>query len=1765
MTNPAKSTAAISRAAATIHRNTARLLFLLSLMSALLAAGTLSAKTLTWQSTSSTAWETAANWFDEGTLATSTTAPTSADTVTINSSRGATAQPSVTAAAQAAKFLTVGSGFTLTLSGASVGLTVGDGLAANNDITIQSGGTIINASTAASGTPFAVVSTTNDRFRIDGGGTYVHNTTRSYTTPFPAATQNFDAGSTFIFRGSSTVATTVVFSSRTFGNLTIESSSGAYTVTAATGTGTVTINGNLSIGATGAGTVSWTLATGTTAPFNVASNLSIGTGSAITFPEIPITLNGNLVNNGTMTINATSGIFTFNGAAATVSGSATAAFGGGFSINAAKSVTLSTGMSVASGKTGTVNGTLNCGTSTVSGAGNFTLAAGATLGIGSATGVDGNITVSGTKSLNAAATYVFNGTAGQTTAGLPATVVGLTISNSLAVATGGVTNSANVTVTNLTLTAGRFVTGANQISVADAGSVTGGSSGSYVDGKLQKVWTSTGTKSFTFPVGTGATYAPCSVSSAVLTSAGNLTASTATGDHASIGSSTIDSTKDANRSWTMTAGGGLGVSTYSAACTFDSGDLDGGANSAVFVMEKYNGSSWARAASSSVSGNTVTGNGFTSFSDFAVGEPAAVPTNPAGVGAANPASVGRGNSTLLTVTVTPGTFPTSTGLAVSADLSSIGGSSSQAFLDNGTGGDVSAGDNIFSYTATVSTGTTLGAKSLSTVITDAQLRTNTAAVVSVTVIGTTRTWSGGGSDDNWSTSANWSGSLAPISPADSVEFTGSTRLGPVLDSSTTVPSLSFASGAGSFSLVASGGSTLTLGGAGITNSSANAQVVNLPLVLGTAQSVNAIGAGTLTIAGSIDNSGNLLTADGANNSALSGNISGGGGFTKAGTGTSTLSGNNTYGGSTTLSAGTLAVSGGSAIPDGSAITLADASGVTLSLGASEAVGSLAGGGVTGGIVALGANNLTVGGGTTYSGTVTGTGKLIKAGTGTLTLNSAGAIGSGFTTRIEGGTVDFNRGGSSLVGIIGSGNSVELAGGTLQLSASVQANFAVVFDGLNVVSNSTFSFNRTGTSSGQSPVITAPLNFYNNANLSFAYNAQITGGTASLNGAANTLFSDGTLTLGSFGITITNAIGESGGSHSLTKAGPGTLNLLAVNTYSGNTTNLAGVIGLNGTSTFGDGTGTLVLAGGDVLANNTRAGAPIANRVSLIASSTSTIYGDSTLTAARILPFSGPLSGTSGTLRIGNKATVANSFQVRFSGGGFNFARPIIVGDPSFDSATGTSLLVFYNDNATAPQIFSGAISASSAGGIMRTAPSSGTGGTTILSGNSTFSCDLTNSGGYLGIGLDSTPTTGTVTSGPLGTGTLEFQVDPNLGIFAYGGARTIANRIFLNGTGGTLNVLIGGSENLTFTGPWNVGNSSKFLNVTNTGLTTIAGSITNSGTGQLTKTGNGTLVLAGDNLYNGTMTNAGGTLVVNGNNFSNAIVVATGATLSGTGAVKSVVVNAGGTLAPGSSIGTFTVGGPVTLSGTTSIEVDKGAGQTSDQVLGITTLTEGGTLQVSNLGAALAAGDSFPVFTATIYSGSFATVTPSPGAGLAWDTEMLRTNGVLRVHNAPVAGNDSAGAQLGQTITIPVTKLIGNDSDADNDPLSITAVSANASVGGGVITYTAPSSGTSDVITYTLSDGRGGTATGTINVTLTSSGASFNQLSAVVIGGGDLQLTYLGIPGTNYALEVTHDLTPPVSWAALQTNPASPTGQIVFTNTPSLAPTNDFYRTSYAP
>ena len=111
-------------------------------------------------------------------------------------------------------------------------------------------------------------------------------------------------------------------------------------------------------------------------------------------------------------------------------------------------------------------------------------------------------------------------------------------------------------------------------------------------------------------------------------------------------------------------------------------------------------------------------------------------TNPTGFAQGQPDNVLAGGATLLTVRTTPGKHPSSTGIAVAADLTAIGGSASQTFLDDGQNGDAVAGDGIYSYTATIGAGVTPGPVSIPLAVSDTLTRSSNASLpLNITVAG----------------------------------------------------------------------------------------------------------------------------------------------------------------------------------------------------------------------------------------------------------------------------------------------------------------------------------------------------------------------------------------------------------------------------------------------------------------------------------------------------------------------------------------------------------------------------------------------------------------------------------------------------------------------------------------------------------------------------------------------------------------------------------------------------------------------------------------------------------------------------------------------------------------------------------------------------------------------------------------------------------------------------------------------------------------------
>lgn len=195
-----------------------------------------------------------------------------------------------------------------------------------------------------------------------------------------------------------------------------------------------------------------------------------------------------------------------------------------------------------------------------------------------------------------------------------------------------------------------------------------------------------------------------------------------------------------------------------------------------------------------------------------------------------------------------------------------------------------------------------------------------------------------------------------------------------------------------------------------------------------------------------------------------------------------------------------------------------------------------------------------------------------------------------------------------------------------------------------------------------------------------------------------------------------------------------------------------------------------------------------------------------------------------------------------------------------------------------------------------------------------------------------------------------------------------------------------------------------------------------SGSGGLAKTGTGQLFLNAANTYSGpTLVNAGSLVLTDLGSINNSsaitvtstldvsgrsdgtLALAGGQTLMGAGTVNgSLVVNAGATVAPGAPLGTLNVASSLTLQGAAAFEIDKTL--PAADAIRAASITYGGTLNVIMVGAALAGGDSFKLFDASSYAGSFTNIQPaSPGTGMTWDLSSLGVDGTLKVVGPPPA------------------------------------------------------------------------------------------------------------------------------------------------------------------
>ena len=382
-------------------------------------------------------------------------------------------------------------------------------------------------------------------------GTYELNHASASGQGLPTATWN--DGSTCSITGL-TGASTGINATQSFYNLIFNCPNMTASINLGWSTGTITIRGNVTASNTGSGRWQWcapaagTSGALTSVTVNVGGNLvidgsaatSAATGVSVTsngtsnnYTSVAVNISGNVTVTGNSPANNTLTNFSISRGSQGGTGTSVWTFmgdvnvsnaqmqnsnaGGGkwvFAKTGNQTITLSNiynttlapiNMEVSAGST------LNIGNSALDfSSGFFTLDPGAGIITSHASGLNGNLTTTGTKTLSTAANYSFSGSSAQVTGLLlPTTVYNLTINNA-----SGVSLSAPAIVNGvLALRSGTLSLGANNLTVASSGSISGASSTNYVvtdgSGTLTQSFVSS---PLIFPIGASiASYDPATV------------------------------------------------------------------------------------------------------------------------------------------------------------------------------------------------------------------------------------------------------------------------------------------------------------------------------------------------------------------------------------------------------------------------------------------------------------------------------------------------------------------------------------------------------------------------------------------------------------------------------------------------------------------------------------------------------------------------------------------------------------------------------------------------------------------------------------------------------------------------------------------------------------------------------------------------------------------------------------------------------------------------------------------------------------------------------------------------------------------------------------------------------------------------------------------------------------------------------------------------------------------------------------------------------
>jgi uncharacterized repeat protein (TIGR01451 family) len=179
---------------------------------------------------------------------------------------------------------------------------------------------------------------------------------------------------------------------------------------------------------------------------------------------------------------------------------------------------------------------------------------------------------------------------------------------------------------------------------------------------------------------------------------------------------------------------------------------------------------------------------------------------------------------------------------------------------------------------------------------------------------------------------------------------------------------------------------------------------------------------------------------------------------------------------------------------------------------------------------------------------------------------------------------------------------------------------------------------------------------------------------------------------------------------------------------------------------------------------------------------------------------------------------------------------------------------------------------------------------------------------------------------------------------------------------------------------------------------------------------------------------------------------------------------------------------------------------------------------------------------------------------------MISSNAFLLTNQLPVCAPDTVERFASGGLRISPAELLANDSDPEGDPIAVIGVLSNTPAGAtvelrdGWIYYTPlPGLTDPDTFNYTVSDGRCGSAIGTVTVQVKSDDSPARPTTIQVAHDGSFNLTFDGVPFQVYRIQYA-DILPTTNWIDFATQTADFYGVYEWTDPSVSNAASRFYR-----